>query len=254
MIHTFAFWCYLLTNIINIILFFSNFRPRVPSGDILDSSTSHHIHHPESHNISHLQLTVTPAQERTPRVTNAPLSPLLVSSRRRRRTRTLQKPSSTMTSIRYVKVFNFWKCDSSFQKQFVFVLETAFLDDFGNLDQPNLSLSTKVHSITYLKWYSLLFRLPSSDGGETMTDHELELLELQLIATKSSHHYLTAPNNLFPTYPRKHRGTSSLMTLWANRYLLDEGPNETTKKLLKGIWINEYLAGCALYKKDLEGT
>ena len=68
-----------------------------------------------------------------------------------------------------------------------------------------------------------------------MTDHELELLELQLIATKSSHHYLTAPNNLFPTYPRKHRGTSSLMTLWANRYLLDEGPNETTKKLLKGI-------------------
>ena len=221
MIHTFAFWCYLLTNIINIILFFSNCRPRVPSGDILDSSTSHHIHHPESHNISHLQLTVTPAQERTPRVTNAPLSPLLVSSRRRRRTRTFQKPSSTMTSIRYVKVFNFWKCDSSFQKQFVFVL---------------------------------LFRLPSSDGGETMTDHELELLELQLIATKSSHHYLTAPNNLFPTYPRKHRGTSSLMTLWANRYLLDEGPNETTKKLLKGIWINEYLAGCALYKKDLEGT
>ena len=81
-------------------------------------------------------------------------------------------------------------------------------------------------------------RLPSSDGGnESSTDHELELLELQLTVTKSSHHYLTAPNNLFPTYPRKHRGTSSLMTLWANRYLLDEGPNETTKKLLKGSYI-----------------
>ena len=139
-VHIRFFILYLHHDVICWPMFFFNFRPRVPSGDILDSSTSHHIHHPESHNISHLQLTVTPAQERTPRVTNAPLSPLLVSSRRRRRTRTLQKPSSTMTSIRYVKVFNFWKCDSSFQKQFVFVLETAFLDDFGNLDQPNLSL------------------------------------------------------------------------------------------------------------------
>ena len=158
---------------------------------ILDSTGAshppHHLH-PESRCISHPQLPVcTPPSSKTEK-TQRPLPqevtraaaialPTPIDSLRRRRTRTLQRTTSTMTSI----------------------------------------------------------RLPSSDGGnESSTDHELELLELQLTVTKSSHHYLTAPNNLFPTYPRKHRGTSSLMTLWANRYLLDEGPNETTKKLLKG--------------------
>jgi hypothetical protein len=73
---------------------------------------------------------------------------------------------------------------------------------------------------------------PGIGGGD---DHELELLERQLFETKSTHHYRSAPNNLFPTYPRKRMGAASLMTLWANRGLLDEGPNEVTKRMLVGV-------------------
>ena len=80
------------------------------------------------------------------------------------------------------------------------------------------------------------YRLPSIEGASSEHDDELQLLELQLIATKSTHHYVRrTPHNLFPTYPRRVRGPSSLMTLWAQRGLLDEGPNAATRKLLQGV-------------------
>lgn len=86
----------------------------------------------------------------------------------------------------------------------------------------------------------LIGRLPSIEGSssaaEQQQDDELLLLEQQLIATQSTHHYLRrTEHNLFPTYPRRRRGPSSLMTLWVRRGLLDEGPNAATHKLLASI-------------------
>lgn len=81
----------------------------------------------------------------------------------------------------------------------------------------------------------LIGRLPSIEGAIDHDD-ELHLLELQLIATKSTHHYLRrTPHNLFPTYPRRRKGPSCLMSLWANRGLIDESPNTATHKLLATI-------------------
>ena len=86
----------------------------------------------------------------------------------------------------------------------------------------------------------LIGRLPSCVEGRSSghplpphgDDNELQLLELQLIATQSTHHYglgtRTCPRNRH----RKTRG--SLMTLWARQGLLDEGP-VATRQLLGNI-------------------
>ena len=87
----------------------------------------------------------------------------------------------------------------------------------------------------------LIGRLPSgvesSAGSRSLghpvgDDNELQLLELQLIATQSTHHYRLGTC----TYPRnRHRKTrGSLMTLWARKGLLDEGP-VATRQLLGSI-------------------
>ena len=78
----------------------------------------------------------------------------------------------------------------------------------------------------------LIGRLPSVEGANDKEYDELQLLELQLIATQSTHHQRLRCKE---TYPRKRKGPFSLMTLWAARGLLDEGPNAATRKLLAGI-------------------
>jgi hypothetical protein len=87
-------------------------------------------------------------------------------------------------------------------------------------------------------------RLPTPSTGSTFIgeDNELELLELQLCATQPKPQHVVAPGrfserdrNHYATHPRRRKAQRSLMTLWAERSLLDEMQKEQTSRMLANV-------------------
>lgn len=85
-------------------------------------------------------------------------------------------------------------------------------------------------------------RLPTHASNSTAEDNELELLELQLLASTQPTTEIVGPGrfsdrdrNYYSTYPRRRQTCKSLMTLWSDRCLLDELQAEQTRRMLSRI-------------------
>lgn len=88
-------------------------------------------------------------------------------------------------------------------------------------------MSATRHSLTGVR--------PSGSGGAT-EDSELELLELQLEATLSAgSKQLKGKSSCLPTYPCRRKSPESLMTLWADRSLLEDVQTEQSRLVLTHI-------------------
>lgn len=85
--------------------------------------------------------------------------------------------------------------------------------------------------------------IPFIQASNIVEDDELELLERQLAYSQpQSREVLVGPGrfsardrNHFATYPRRRRCHRTLMTLWSNRGLLDEGQSEQTRLMLNNV-------------------